>query len=57
MATENIVMLACAAALVTLHLIGGSLSVAPRRREKAERGPASAPPSAPSIQTVESEAS
>jgi hypothetical protein len=26
MATENIVLLACAAALVTLHLVGGPLS-------------------------------
>jgi hypothetical protein len=35
MATENIVLLACAAGLVTLHLLGGSLSgLVPRSRHR-----------------------
>jgi hypothetical protein len=48
MATENIVMLACAAALVTLHVLGGSLAVLrPRtRRRQRESIPTSEPPPA-----------
>ena len=44
MATENIVLLACAAALVTLHLVGGPLSGiwAPEKR-RPERGKRVAP--------------
>jgi hypothetical protein len=44
MATENIVLLACAAALVTLHLVGGPLSGAwapsKKRHARGERTPA-----------------
>ena len=40
MATENIVMLACAAALVTLHVLGGSLSgIRPRQRRSSAPPP------------------
>jgi hypothetical protein len=57
MATENIVMLACAAALVTLHVLGGSLAVLrPRpRRRTTESVPLSEPPQA--MNGVESEVS
>jgi hypothetical protein len=53
MATENIVMLACAAALVTLHVLGGSLTgVRPRRRRSSAPPPparAATPMATPSI--------
>jgi hypothetical protein len=49
MATENIVLLACAAALVTLHLVGGPLSgiwaPAKRRPERGKRVSPQAPSS------------
>jgi hypothetical protein len=58
MATENIVMLACAAALVTLHVLGGSLAVLrPRvRRQRRESMPVSEPPPA-TMSGVETEVS
>jgi hypothetical protein len=51
MATENIVMLACAGALVTLHLLGGSLSGL-RPRQRRSSAPPPPPRSAASIATA-----